>query len=183
MDCMPAPQAMAAARASASRSMSAWVCTSVTHTSADWPSVRECAREVERAVDACRGEGAVDLGDGPARAVEVDDELLEERRSERGRADARKLAEALGGVLASLHDRGAELAHPVRPEQCEMDGHADRPEALRGAGEVARLTALHVRHAVPAHLAEAPFVVDGAARRRPGTSGTRPRSARRRHWR
>ncbi len=30
--------AMAAARASASRSMSAWVCTSVTHTSADWPS-------------------------------------------------------------------------------------------------------------------------------------------------
>ena len=64
--------AMAAASASASRSMSAWVCTSVTQTSADWPSAVECAREVERAVDACRGERAVDLGDGPAGAVEVD---------------------------------------------------------------------------------------------------------------
>src|SRR4029077_15114915 len=30
--------ALAAARAPGSRSMSAWVCTSVTHTSADWPS-------------------------------------------------------------------------------------------------------------------------------------------------
>ena len=163
--------------------MSSWVCTSVTHTSADWPSCRECAREVERAVDACRGERAVDLGDGPARAVEVDHELLEERRCERRRADARKLAEALGGVLAPLHDRRAELAHPLRPEQREMDGHADRPQALRGAGEVARLAALHVRHAVPAHLAEAPLVVDGAARADQEGRVLGHDAARRRRWR
>ena len=154
--------AIAVASASASRSMSAFVCTSVTQTSAEepsWPKCRERssrpwmpAASSERLICAHRATGA----------GEVDDELLEERRRERGRAHARQLADPPRRVLAALHDRVAQLAQPVRPEQRQVDRDGDPPERLRGAGEVARLAALHVGHAIPAHLAEAPLIRRGA---------------------
>ncbi len=156
--------AMAAARASASRSMSSWVCTSVTHTSADWPSasnVRERSSGPWMPAAASTWLTSATVRPVPSRSIT---NSLKNGAASAGERTPAKLAEALGGVLAALHDRRAELAHPVGPEQREMDGHADRPQALRRAGEVARLAALHVRHAVPAHLAEAPLVVDRAAR-------------------
>ncbi len=103
-------------RPSASRSMSAFVCTSVTQTSADCPSCRERARQVERAVHAGRGERAVDLGDRRAGAAEVDDELLEERRASArapARPGSRPAAAPRTGCAAGSWYR-ARAARPAR---------------------------------------------------------------------
>ena len=97
---------MAVARASTSRSMSAWVCTSVTHTSAPGRAPgtsreRSCGRR------GCRAAASARLTSATVRPVpsKSTTNSLKYGAASAGARTPGMLAEALRGVLAALHDR------------------------------------------------------------------------------
>ena len=88
--------------AATSRSMSAWRVHLGDAVERALSELREVAREVLAAEDPARAQRRVDLGDRPARLVEVDDELLEEAARGRRIRTPSSSPEPPGGVVAAL---------------------------------------------------------------------------------
>src|SRR5439155_25425563 len=93
--------------------------------------------------------------------AEVDHELLEERRGERRRPDARQLAPQPGRVPRALDDGPPELRETLWADEREVGGRGDRPQVLGRARVLPRVASPDIGGALPDHLAEGVLALDG----------------------
>src|SRR2546427_4852828 len=93
-------------------------------------------------------------------AIQVEDELLEERPRELGGSNARDLGELASGISRTLNNPGSEIAEAFGPSECKIHRSCNRPQGRGCAGKVLALVTTDKAGPLPRHKTKAELTLD-----------------------